>query len=111
MARANNSKSFGVFSRLRQYSTVIDEEQNTIRFGMRDSAFFDNLKLFASSSVYTVPSKFEYRPDLISNEQYDTPELWWVLVGYNNMFHPFKEFKTGAIIRIPDQTTIDGLLI
>lgn len=114
MARANNNKSFGIYSRLRLYPTVIDEDKKTVRFGMKNEGFFNELRaasIFTESSVYTIPSKYEFRPDLVSYEQYGTPNLWWVIIGFNHIFHPLKEFTTGRKIRIPDMETIDGLLL
>lgn len=41
------------------------------------------------------------RPDLISQKAYNTPELWWVILEYNNIQDPMFELQLGQILKIP----------
>ena len=48
-----------------------------------------------------IPPGMEYRPDLVSNKAYGTPDFWWQILEANAMMDVF-EFKAGKTIRIPD---------
>lgn len=43
----------------------------------------------------------EYRPDLVSFDNYGTCDLWWKIMEANNMMD-IMEFKAGTNIVIPD---------
>lgn len=51
--------------------------------------------------LYTVPNGGEGRLDLISQQFYGTPELWWVLALVNNLVDPLVGFVANTVIRIP----------
>lgn len=51
--------------------------------------------------LYTVPQAGESRLDLISQQFYGTPELWWVLALVNNLIDPLVGFTVGTVIRVP----------
>jgi len=58
----------------------------------------------SDNDQYTViPAGMEYRPDLMSQNVYGIPDLWWRILEANNMSDVW-DFKTGLNIRIP--TTI-----
>lgn len=42
----------------------------------------------------------QYRPDLLSNEVYGTPDFWWKIMEFNNISDVF-EFEAGKTIRLP----------
>ena len=42
----------------------------------------------------------EFRPDIVSQKSYGTPEFWWRIMEDNGIFDIF-EFKAGLNIRIP----------
>jgi hypothetical protein len=42
----------------------------------------------------------EYRPDLVAEEIYGTPDLWWSIMEFNGM-KDVLEFKAGVNIRLP----------
>lgn len=111
MAKTDNKKTFGLYSRLRFYSTVIDEDKNVIRLGMRNKRFITRLKEQASYTNYNVPAQYAYRPDLIANEFYGIPELWWVITEFNEIFHPAKELTINKQLRVPTQQDVFNLLI
>ena len=63
--------------------------------------------------TYNVGNDVEGRPDLISNEIYNTPFLDWVLIAFNNRFFPTEESKivlnwprAGSIIRYPSERLV-----
>lgn len=59
-----------------------------------------------ASDQFTVITKgTEFRPDLISNEAYGTPNFWWKILEANEMVD-IDEFKAGVNIRIPSVFTI-----
>lgn len=58
---------------------------------------------------YTVTKISENRLDIISNEYYNTPTLWWVIAQANPeiRFNPF-DVPYGMELRIPSVTTLYG---
>ena len=42
----------------------------------------------------------EFRPDVVSQQSYGTPEFWWRIMQDNKIFDIF-DFKAGLNIRIP----------
>jgi hypothetical protein len=56
----------------------------------------------SKSDKYAVITKgYEYRPDLMSNQAYGTPDFWWKILEVNGMKDIF-EFKSGENIVIPN---------
>jgi len=102
----NQKRNFKQFSRLRFYDIVVDEKTDKYRIGMKKRTFINNLKANATYTKWKIPYKFEYRPDLISDYWYGTPELWWVIQEYNDFFRVPQDFYTDRLIKIsdPDQT-------
>jgi hypothetical protein len=41
------------------------------------------------------------RPDLISQEAYNTPEYWWLVCAINNISDPFEQLIAGKLIKLP----------
>ena len=54
----------------------------------------------SSDKHAVVPAGMEYRPDLISEQAYSTPDYWWRIMEANNMFDVM-DLKTGTNIIIP----------
>jgi hypothetical protein len=50
---------------------------------------------------YVVTTVTEGRPDLISNEVYNTPMLDWVIIAYNKANEVFNWPQTSQVIKIP----------
>ena len=59
-----------------------------------------------TSTNYIVPSSREGRPDLISNDMYNTPNYYWVIVAFNSPLDPLNWPKTGMTIRIPNLNSV-----
>jgi hypothetical protein len=54
----------------------------------------------AEDQFTVVTKKFEYRPDLLSNAVYGTPDYWWRIMEVNKIWDIY-EFRAGLNIRIP----------
>jgi hypothetical protein len=55
----------------------------------------------------TVTSDLVNRPDLISTKAYSTPDYWWVICEYNQIYDPLFQLKINSVLRIP---TLDRVL-
>jgi len=55
---------------------------------------------------------YEYRPDLLAYDLYETPALWWVFYqrNPNTLQAPPLDFKAGTRIYIPKITTLKSAL-
>jgi hypothetical protein len=51
--------------------------------------------------IFIITEAYEYRPDLISQKFYDTPDYWWIICIANNIIDPFSELKKEKQIIIP----------
>lgn len=47
-----------------------------------------------------VTAAYEYRPDLVSQKAYSTPDYWWKIMIANNI-KDIIDFKSGITVRIP----------
>lgn len=57
------------------------------------------------SDRYTVLSgKYEYRPDLLSQEYYGIPDLWWLILEANSI-SDITDFVAGINLRLPGTVT------
>jgi hypothetical protein len=55
---------------------------------------------------------YEYRPDLLAYDLYDTPSLWWVFYqrNPNTLTAPPLDFKAGVNIYLPKIETLRSVL-
>lgn len=53
-----------------------------------------------NDKYYVVNSGTEYRPDLVSQNAYGTPDFWWKILEANDIKDVF-DFKSGLNVRIP----------
>lgn len=53
--------------------------------------------------IYIIPPAYDQRPDLLSQEKYGTPRLWWVFAvrNPNILIDPIEDFVSGLEIFIP----------
>jgi hypothetical protein len=53
--------------------------------------------------ILIIPPAFNQRPDLLSNQEYGTPSLWWVFAIRNPdlIIDPINDFLSGLEIYIP----------
>lgn len=54
--------------------------------------------------IFIIPPEFNQRPDLLSQQEYGTPNLWWVFCLRNPdlMADPINDFVAGLEIYIPN---------
>lgn len=62
--------------------------------------------------LFTLDSKYNKRPDLLSFDYYKTSQLWWIFMLRNPdvIKDPIYDFLTGTTIYIPGPETIKGYL-
>ena len=65
-----------------------------------------------SDTVLVVGSKFHQRPDLLSDDLYGTPELWWVFIVRNpdQLTDPIYDLVSGLELFVPTKQRLLGLL-
>lgn len=63
--------------------------------------------------TFNVDNRYEGRPDLISNQIYNTPFLDWVLIAFNAKFYPNSDSRkilnwprSGDIVRYPASSIV-----
>jgi hypothetical protein len=60
----------------------------------------------------TINNTYQYRPDLLAYDLYQTPTLWWVFYqrNPNTLTAPPLDFTIGKIIYLPKITTLKSAL-
>lgn len=55
---------------------------------------------------YTIQPQYNYRPDLLAFDLYDSPRLWWVFMqrNANIIFDPIYDFRAGVTIKLPKKS-------
>ena len=56
--------------------------------------------------AFKVDNKYEGRPDLIADILYDSPDLAWVLLAFNDARQPMNWPRAGSVIKYPDRRVI-----
>lgn len=66
----------------------------------------------ASDAVYQIDQPYNLRPDLLANDLYQDPTLWWVFAVRNPdvLKDPLLSFLTGTIIYVPTKNTVQQSL-
>lgn len=62
--------------------------------------------------LWTITETYQYRPDLLAFDLYDTSTLWWVFYqrNPNTLQAPPLDFKAGEIIYLPKLSTLRSAL-
>lgn len=60
-----------------------------------------NIPLSKNDKYTVITAGTEYRPDLMSQTAYGTPDFWWKIMEANGIKDVF-EFKAGLNIRLPN---------
>ncbi len=55
---------------------------------------------------YKVTAATAHRPDLIANEIYGAPGLFWVVLMFNKPRNPFRWPEVGTVIRLPVNSVV-----
>lgn len=65
-----------------------------------------------TDELWVMPSAGVPRLDLLSNDFYGTPQLWWVIASVNNMLDPLVAVPEGTSIRVPtkERLAAEGIL-
>lgn len=71
-----------------------------------------NIPPQADDLLITLEAKYEGRPDLLSNDLYGTPRLWWVFAVRNmdELIDPVEDMKAGLQIFAPTKDRIAELI-
>lgn len=61
---------------------------------------------------FTINQTYQYRPDMLAYDLYETPTLWWVFYqrNPNTLSAPPLDFAAGTIIYLPKITTLRSTL-
>ena len=62
--------------------------------------------------LWTITETYQYRPDLLAFDLYDTSTLWWVFYqrNPNTLQAPPLDFKAGEVIYLPKLSTLRSAL-
>jgi alpha-L-fucosidase len=76
--------------------------------GVLDAITPRNISPSVDDIAYQIDSIYNFRPDLLSNDIYETPKLWWVFAmrNPNELRDPVFDFVEGNIIMVPTITTV-----
>lgn len=87
---------------------VYDLGEEGIVFGLMQASIVpDN-----SDELWVVPPAGVPRLDLLANDFYGTPSLWWVIASVNNILDPLVSVAAGTSIRVPtkERLAAEGVL-
>lgn len=58
--------------------------------------------------VFTLPKKYEGRPDLLAHDVYGTYMLSWLVLQFNNIIDVQNEFVSGVKLRLPTSARVSA---
>lgn len=84
------------------------EGEPVVVFGLLQDAVVQD----PTDLIFTVPIGNVYRLDMISQNFYGVPDLWWVIARVNNVLDPLVGLPLGTRIRVPSKARLaqEGLL-
>lgn len=91
----------GAVSRYKNYKRYTDTNGDTYV----ESPERIEIQESTADTFYSVEKQNENRLDLISNQFYGTPLLWWAIASMNHINNPL-DVKAGIILRIPALSSI-----
>ena len=56
--------------------------------------------------AFQVDNRYEGRPDAIANILYNSPDLAWVLIAFNQARDPMNWPRAGDVIKYPDRSIV-----
>lgn len=73
---------------------------------------FRSIPFDSTDEIIKVSSRFNQRPDLLSNDLYQTPDLWWIFSVRNPdvLVDPINDLVTDLEIFVPTKTRVFSLL-
>lgn len=59
------------------------------------------------TTPYTIEPKYNQRPDMLANDLYGNPKLWWAfaLINQDELNDPIMDFTSGLSIKVPTRFT------
>jgi hypothetical protein len=80
--------------------------------GYLDILNFKDIPSVADDVQFTITSFYTHRPDLLANDLYNDPQLWWVFAVRNKdvIRDPVFDMIPGQTIFLPKLATIKGAL-
>lgn len=62
--------------------------------------------------LFKINQTYQYRPDLLAYDLYNTASLWWVFYqrNPNTLTKPPLDFRAGTIIYLPKMSTLRNVL-
>jgi hypothetical protein len=77
-----------------------------------DVLTFRNVPRRDSDTIYVIDDVYQYRPDLLANDLYGNPGLWWVFAARNpnTIQDPVYDFVIGKSIYVPNQQDLTNSL-
>lgn len=97
-------------SRFNQTEPVIRDGRTTFGLWVRPLAVDPNAIDEQDLITIKVDQQHAGRPDVIANEQYNTPYLEWVVTMFNRPLNPLGWPQAGLIIKIPSKQAISRLI-
>lgn len=66
----------------------------------------------SNDKLVTITPKYEKRPDLLANDLYGSPRLWWLFAARNMdiLVDPIEDFVAGVTIYTPAPEQVEGYL-
>jgi hypothetical protein len=86
-------------------TTPVYDVDGDIVFGLMADVVVPDL----SDQLFVVPLAGVNRLDLISDEFYGTPSLWWVIARVNNVQDAIVAVPVGTVIRVPTKDRLASL--
>lgn len=60
-------------------------------------------------TVFVITPKYHQNPDLLAYELYGNSKYEWLILQYNNITNPWKEFITGKSIQLMQKARVINL--
>ena len=94
------------------YSSTSPYASTNIVNGYLDIINFKDIPVNAGDPEFTLTSYYTHRPDLLANDLYNDPHLWWVFAVRNKdvIKDPIYDMVPGQTIFIPTMQTIKKVL-
>jgi len=98
VANLDKSKFIDAVSRYNKSKIIYYGTNNLITF----TTYKKQIPPVSPNDTYTVipPGGMEYRPDLVSQKVYGSPNFWWKIMEANDIKDIY-DFKAGLNIRLP----------
>lgn len=89
-------------------SPYYNTEQKNDLIPYLDFMNFRDISADDTDIAMTVNTKFHQRPDLLSNDLYGTPDLWWIFIvrNPNQMSDPIHDLVTGLDLYVPTKQRV-----